>query len=77
MAALRRGGGLSGGAAPDLSTLKVEARDFQAALPDLDESVYEVLGVRRAVAAMTSYGSTAPDQVRRQVESWKKRLHGE
>ena len=29
---------------------------------------------RQAVAAMTSYGSTAPEQVRRQVERWKQRV---
>jgi transitional endoplasmic reticulum ATPase len=38
MAALRRGGGLSGGAAPDLATLKVEGRDFQAALKEVTPS---------------------------------------
>ncbi len=48
--------------------------DFRAALPDLDESVYEVLGVERAVAAMQSYGSTAPEQVKKQIEIWKKRV---
>ncbi len=48
--------------------------DFRAALPELDASVYEVLGVERAVAAMQSYGSTAPDQVKKQVEIWKKRV---
>jgi len=48
--------------------------DFQEALPDLDESVYAVLGPRQAVAAMTSYGSTGPEQVGRQVEHWKERL---
>jgi argininosuccinate lyase len=58
-----------------LSDLPLE--DFRAALPDLDESVYGVLGVERAVAAMQSYGSTAPEEVRKQVESWKKRLSGE
>jgi argininosuccinate lyase len=47
--------------------------DFREALPDLDESVYEVLGVQRAVAAMQSYGSTAPGQVKKQVEKWKKK----
>jgi argininosuccinate lyase len=47
---------------------------FRAALPELDESVYEVLGVDRAVAAMQSYGSTAPEQVKKQVEIWKKRV---
>jgi argininosuccinate lyase len=48
--------------------------DFRAALPELDESVYEVLGVERAVAAMQSYGSTAPEQVKKQIEIWKKRV---
>ena len=48
--------------------------EFQEALPSLDESVYGVLGVKQAVAAMQSYGSTAPEQVRRQVERWKERL---
>ncbi|MCC6124964.1 MAG: argininosuccinate lyase [Pirellulales bacterium] len=48
--------------------------EFQAAAPDLDESVYGVLGVEQAVAAMQSYGSTAPAEVRKQVERWKKRL---
>lgn len=48
--------------------------DYRQADASLDETVYEVLGVERAVAAMKSYGSTAPDQVRRQIEDWKERL---
>jgi argininosuccinate lyase len=55
-----------------LSDLPLE--DFREALPELDESVYSVLGVERAVAAMRSYGSTAPEQVKKQIEAWKKRL---
>ncbi len=55
-----------------LSDLPLE--DFREALPELDDSVYNVLGVERAVAAMQSYGSTAPEQVKQQVESWKKCL---
>ena len=55
-----------------LSDLPLE--DFREALPELDESVYDVLGVERAVAAMQSYGSTAPDEVKKQVENWKKNL---
>ncbi|MGA2253991.1 MAG: argininosuccinate lyase [Thermoguttaceae bacterium] len=58
-----------------LSDLPLE--DFREALPELDESVYDVLGVERAVAAMQSYGSTAPEQVRKQVENWKQRLSEE
>ena len=55
-----------------LSDLPLE--DFQEAHGDLDEGVYGVLGVEKAVAAMVSYGSTAPDQVREQVKRWKERL---
>jgi len=51
--------------------------DFRGAHPDLDESVYGVLGVENAVRAMQSYGSTGPEQVRAQVERWKQRLSGE
>jgi argininosuccinate lyase len=48
--------------------------EFQTAYPDLDKSVYDVLGVEKTVAAMKSYGSTAPNEVRKQVERWKQRL---
>jgi argininosuccinate lyase len=55
-----------------LADLPVE--EFQAAHASLDESVYGVLGVERAIEAFVSYGSTAPSQVDRQVELWKQRL---
>ena len=55
-----------------LSDLSLE--DFKEAHDDLDESVYGVLGVEKAVAAMTSEGSTGPEQVRRQIQRWKERL---
>ena len=48
--------------------------DFQSASPELDESVYDVLGVRRAVEAFVSYGSTGPTQVAQQIERWQERL---
>ena len=40
----------------------------------IDETVYDYLGAVNAVKAMKSYGSTAPDQTRFQIDSWKKRL---
>ena len=55
-----------------LSDLALE--DFQEVHPDLDENVYDVLGVEKTVAAMASYGSTAPVQVREQVTRWQQRL---
>ena len=42
--------------------------------PALDTSVYEVLGAEKAVAAMQSHGSTAPNMVRDQIERWKEKL---
>ncbi len=55
-----------------LADLSVE--EFQEAHADLDESIYDVLGVEKAIAAMTSEGSTAPDRVRQQVAHWKEKL---
>ena len=46
--------------------------EFRSADPSLDEAVYGVLGVEKAVAAFRSYGSTAPAEVQqadRAVES--------
>ena len=48
--------------------------EFRQADPDLDESVYDVLGAERAVEAMRSYGSTAPEEVNRQIRRWKDSL---
>ena len=48
--------------------------DFQECHADLDESVFEVLGVERAIQSFSSYGSTAPAQVERQIADWKRRL---
>ena len=47
---------------------------FQESHPDLDARVFDVLGVEKAVAAFVSYGSTAPQEVARQIAEWKKRL---
>jgi len=55
-----------------LTDLPIE--EFTAAHADLDEGVYDVLGCERAVAAMTSFGSTGPEQVRQQVARWKELL---
>jgi argininosuccinate lyase len=48
--------------------------DFQAAHNSLDEEVFEVLGVEQAVRAFQSFGSTAPEQVAKQVTRWRERL---
>ena len=48
--------------------------EFQALDPDLDDSVFGVLGCENAVKAFASYGSTAPGHVTARVASWKTRL---
>ncbi len=48
--------------------------EFQAACREIDESVYDVLGVQNAVRAFVSYGSTAPAEVQSQVRRWQDRL---
>ncbi|MCG8449587.1 MAG: argininosuccinate lyase [Pirellulales bacterium] len=58
----------------DLPLAKLPLAEFQAAHAKLDEKVFEVLGVEKAVQAFTSYGSTAPEQVAQQVAAWRKRL---
>lgn len=47
---------------------------FQALQGDLDATVYDVLGVENAIRAFVSYGSTAPQEVARQVERWKQQI---
>jgi argininosuccinate lyase len=48
--------------------------EFQSAHASLNKTVYDVLGVERAVAGFTSYGSTNPEQVQHQLNLWRERL---
>jgi argininosuccinate lyase len=48
--------------------------DFSRAHPDLDPSLHEVLGPHNAVQSFVSYGSTGPEQVKRQIENWKQKI---
>jgi argininosuccinate lyase len=47
---------------------------FRSAHESLDASVYEVLGAQRAIEAITSYGSTNPEQVEHQLAIWREKL---
>ena len=53
-----------------LSDLKLE--DFHSAHLQIDDSVFNILGVQKAVEAFKSYGSTGPTEVRQQIDRWKK-----
>jgi argininosuccinate lyase len=56
----------------DLPDLSLD--QMKSAHEAINEGVYDVLGVDNSVASRTSYGGTAPDQVRAQVAKWKERL---
>ena len=47
---------------------------MQGVHPGITEAVFGVLGVDNSVASRTSYGGTAPDQVRVQVARWREVL---
>jgi argininosuccinate lyase len=47
---------------------------FREAEPSLDEQVYGVLGVKNAIDAFCSYGSTSPAEVKKQIARWTERL---
>jgi argininosuccinate lyase len=47
---------------------------MQAIEPRIEEDVYSVLAVERSVRSRTSYGGTAPANVRREARKWLKRL---
>ncbi len=50
--------------------------DLQGIEPRIAADALAVLGVERSVESRTSYGGTAPANVRRQAEGWLKRLDG-
>jgi argininosuccinate lyase len=53
----------------DLPELPLEV--MRAVEPRIDATVYEVLGVDNSVASRTSFGGTAPAQVRAQIARWR------
>ncbi len=48
--------------------------DMQSAHPGITDAVFGVLGVDNSVNSRTSYGGTAPSQVRAQIARWKDAL---
>ncbi len=55
---------------------KLKLADLQGVEPRITEDAFGVLGVERSVKSRTSYGGTAPANVRRQAKAWLKRLGG-
>ncbi|WGH79408.1 argininosuccinate lyase [Jannaschia ovalis] len=56
----------------DLPELTIE--QMHMVHPGITPAVFDVLGVHNSVASRTSYGGTAPDNVRAQVARWKETL---
>ncbi len=56
----------------DLPELTLEA--MQSVHQDITGAVFDVLGVHNSVASRTSYGGTAPDNVRAQIARWAEAL---
>src|SRR5262249_47974281 len=52
----------------------LEPEVYETVRPGIGSGVYQVLGVANALAAFRSAGSTAPAEVGRQIEAWRKRL---
>jgi argininosuccinate lyase len=50
------------------------AEVYESVRPGLGSKVYNVLGVKNALAAFQSVGSTAPAEVARQIQDWMQRL---
>ena len=59
----------SGRDLPDLTLA-----EMQAAHPGITQEVFAVLGVENSVNSRTSFGGTAPSQVRAQIARWKEAL---
>ena len=57
-------------AARDVGLEDLSLREMGEVEPRLTQAVFEVLGVRNSVASRTSYGGTAPDNVRAQARRW-------
>ena len=54
---------------PDLSL-----EDMTSVHAGITNAVFEVLGVENSVKSRTSFGGTAPDNVKAQIKVWKDRL---
>jgi len=63
-------------AARDCALERLSLEDLQSVEPRISADVFAVLGVTRSVKSRTSYGGTAPANVKRQAKGWLKKLGG-
>ncbi len=53
---------------------KLTLAEYQAIEPGISEEIFSVLGVERSVKSRTSFGGTAPANVKREAKRWLKQL---
>ncbi len=58
----------------DIPLANLPLKVFRDVYEGFDYTVFDILGAVNAVNAMRSFGSTAPEQVRNQIDLWKTRL---
>ena len=58
----------------DVPLAQLAHENFRNEYDGFDDNVSNILGAQNAVSAMKSYGSTAPEQVRKQIDAWKAKL---
>jgi len=56
---------------------ELSLRQMQSVEPRIEKHVFSVLTVEASVASRTSYGGAAPENVKAQVSSWRKKLNDE
>jgi argininosuccinate lyase len=64
-------------AAANLPLHRLPLAQMQAVEPRMTDAVFSVLSVAKSVASRTSYGGTAPKNVRMQAKRWLKKLGAE
>lgn len=53
---------------------KLSLTDMQSVEPKITDAIFDVLGVTKSVKSRTSYGGTAPSNVKAQAKRWLKQL---
>jgi argininosuccinate lyase len=57
-----------------VSLEKLSLEDLRSIHPGITDDIFSVLAVQNSVKSRTSFGGTAPSEVRKQIRYWKKRL---
>ncbi|GAC1339522.1 MAG: hypothetical protein NVSMB26_27410 [Beijerinckiaceae bacterium] len=64
-------------AARQVALEELSLADMRAVAPQITQEVFSVLSVEKSVESRTSYGGTAPNNVREQAQKWLDRLEQE